>query len=202
MVTTTQVRITETERTSLLRLLAKARAEGVKLTRDQDGRHYATSTSTPGRRYLVTGYSCTCRGFIAHQRCKHLAALLAAKGWLDGTPEPTPPAPMAITLAHVSAHYSLDADPQWMEPFTEIVVDGEPKIRITGDTYALSIYWLEDGRPIDDLTGATPSYLDHAECVRYWIESLDTRVPAHVAMQEAGLFPAGEFVDAEPMVAA
>ena len=200
MINSTEIRITETERTALTRLLAKARTEGVKLTRDQNGRHYASSVSTPGRRYLVTGYSCTCRGFIAHQRCKHLAALLAAKGWLDGTPDPDA-APMAITLAHVDGHYSLANDPEWVEPFTEILVDGEPKIRITGDTFGLSVHWLEGSRPIDDLTGCTPSYLDHYLAVDYWIRSLDDRVPTHVPMQAAGLFPTGEFVDAEPVAA-
>ncbi len=200
MITTTEIRITETERTALTRLLAKARAEGVKLTRDQDGRHFATSTSTPGRRYLVTGYSCTCRGFIAHQRCKHLAALLAAKGWLDGTPDPDS-APITITLAHVDGHYSLDAEPEWMEPFTTILVDGEPKIRIVGDTFGLSAHWLEQGKLIDDLTGAMPPMLDHYLAVDYWIRSLDDRVPTHVAMQNAGIFPTGEFTDAEPVAA-
>ena len=195
MDTITDVRITETERTALTRLLAKAKAEGVKLLRDQDGRHYASSVSRPGTRHYVTAYSCDCRGFIAHQRCKHLAALLSALGWLPGTPEPDP-APMTITLAHVDGHYSLAADPQWMEPQTEILVAGDVKVRITGDTYGLSVHWIENGRPIDDLTGCTPSYMDHYEAVRYWIESLDTRVPAHVPMQDAGLFPAGEFVDA------
>ena len=200
MNTITDVRITETERTALIRLLTKAKAEGVKLLRDQDGRHYASSTSTPGRRYLVTGYSCTCRGFVAHQRCKHHAALLSALGWLQGDPKPDP-APMAITLAHVDGHYSLAVDPEWVEPVTTIQIDGDDKVRVTGDTFGLSVHWIENGRPIDDLTGATPSYLDHYECVRYWIGSLDDRVPTHVPMQAAGIFPAGEFVDAE-MVAA
>jgi len=199
METVTDVRITETERTALARLLAKARAEGVKLTRDQNGRHYASSVSTPGRRYLVTGYSCTCRGFIAHQRCKHLAALLAAKGWLHGAPEPDPG--LTITCAHTDGHYSRDREPEWVEPRTEILVDGESKVRIVGDTCGLLVHWIENGRPIDDLTGCTPSYMDHYGAVAYWIEALDTRVPAHVAMQSAGLFPAGEFVDAEPVAA-
>ncbi len=88
MDTITGVRITETERTALTRLLAKAQAEGVTLIKDRDGRHFASSVSQPGTRHYVTGYSCDCRGFAAHQRCKHLAALLAAKGWLQGTPEP------------------------------------------------------------------------------------------------------------------
>ncbi|MEJ7900502.1 MAG: hypothetical protein WKF63_01575 [Thermomicrobiales bacterium] len=196
---TMEVRIIETERTALTRLLAKAKAEGVKLLRDQDGRHYASSVSRPGTRHYVTAYSCDCRGFVAHQRCKHHAALLSALGWLQGDPEPDPG--MAITCAHVGAHYSLEADPEWREPRTEILVDGDVKVRITGDTFGLHVHWIEGGRPIDDLTGATPSYLDHAEAVRYWIEALDARVPAHVAMQECGLFPAGEFVDAQPVAA-
>ena len=75
------------------------------------------------------------------------------------------------------------------------------KVRIEGDTFGLSVHWIEGGRPIDDLTGTTPSYMDHYEAVRYWIEALDTRVPAHVAMQNAGIFPAGEFVDAQPVAA-
>ena len=200
MINSTEIRITETERTAMSRLLAKARAEGVKLIRDQDGRHFASSVSRPGTLHYVTAYSCDCRGFVAHQRCKHLAALLAAKGWLDGTPEPDP-APMAITLAHVDGHYSLDAEPEWMEPFTTILVDGEPKIRITGDTFDLAVHWLEQGKSIDDLTGAMPSDLDHYGAVDYWIGSLDTRVPAHIPMQNAGLFPAREFVDAEPVAA-
>ncbi len=121
-----------------------------------------------------------------------MAALWSHLGYLD---DPDP-APMTITCAHVGAHYSLAAEPEWMEPRTEIMVDGDVKVRIVGDSYGLSVHWIEQGRPIDDLTGCTPSYLDHAECVRYWIEALDTRVPAHVPMQNAGIFPAGEFVDA------
>ncbi len=185
----------------VMRLAAKARAEGVRLYVDRrDGRHFASSVSHPGTLHYVTGYSCDCRGFATHQRCKHLAALLSALGWLPGTPEPDT-APMTITCAHVDGHYSLDRDPQWMEPFTEILVDGEVKIRIVGDTCQLAVHWIENGRPIDDLTGCTPSMLDHFLTVDYWIRSLDDRVPAHVPMQAAGLFRAGEFVDAE-MVAA
>ena len=184
----------------VMRLAAKAKAEGVRLYVDRrDGRHYASSASTAGRLYFVTLASCTCPGFAAHGHCKHWAALQLAIV-LEGTPEPDP-APMAITLVHVDGHYSLDADPQWVEPRTTILVDGEAKVRVTGDTFGLSVHWIEQGKPIDDLTGATPSYLDHYECARYWIASLDTRVPTHVAMQNAGLFPAGEFVDAESVAA-
>ncbi len=182
----------------IMRLAAKAKQEGVRLYVDRrDGRHYASSATTAGRLYYVTLASCTCPGFATHQRCKHWAALQLAIA-LDGSPDPG----MTITCVHVDGHYSHDVDPEWQEPRTEILVDGDVKVRIVGDTFGLSVHWIEGGRAIDDLTGATPSYLDHAEAVRYWIASLDTRTPAHVPMQEAGIFPTGEFTDAEPMVAA
>ena len=199
MDTITDVRITETECTALTRLLAKARTEGVTLIKDRDGRHFASSVSQPGTLHYVTGLSCDCRGFVSRGRCKHHAALLSALGWLQGDPEPDPA--MTITLAHVDGHYSHEADPEWQEPRTTILVDGDVKVRITGDTFGLSVHWIEQGRPIDDLTGCTPSYLDHYLAVDYWIRSLDDRVPAHVPMQEAGIFPTGEFVDAEPVAA-
>ena len=195
----TRIEITETQRQALTRLLNKARAEGVTLMRDQDGRHYASSVSRPGTRHYVTGYSCDCRGFAAHGHCKHYAALLSSKGWLDVAP--TVIAPLAITCTHVDGHYSLAADPEWMEPVTTIQIDVDDKVQIVGDTFGLSVHWIEHGRPIDDLTGATPSSMDHAEAVRHWIEALDTRVPAHIPMQDAGIFPAGEFIDAQPVAA-
>jgi len=65
----------------------------------------------PGKRYFVTGYSCECRGFIVHQRCKHYAALLSALGWLPGSPDADPG--MVITCAHIDGHYSLEVDPEW-----------------------------------------------------------------------------------------
>jgi len=184
----------------VMRLAAKAKAEGVRLYVDRrDNRHYASSASIEGRLYFVTLASCTCPGFATHQRCKHWAALQLATA-LDGTPEPDPA--MTISCAHVDGHYTLATEPEWMEPRTTILVDGVEKVRIVGDLHGLSVYWIEGGRVIDDMTGATPSYLDHYECVRFWIESLDTRVPAHIPMQDAGLFPADEFVDADSIIAA
>ena len=46
-----------------------------------------------------------------------------------------------------------------------------------------------------------PVMMDHAVADRNWIESLDHRVATHVPMQNAGLFRAGAFVDAEPVAA-
>ncbi len=79
----TQVR-TETREKALVRLAAKAKADGIKLYQDpKDGRFYASSRSKPGTFHYLTGFSCTCRGFITHQRCSHLAALHSALGWLN-----------------------------------------------------------------------------------------------------------------------
>lgn len=89
----THVRIGDVEnRYALTRLADKARTDGIRLFRDRAGRYYASSASEPGRLHYVTGYSCDCRGFMTHQRCKHHAALLAALGWLNAEPEPKKPA--------------------------------------------------------------------------------------------------------------
>ncbi len=88
----TQVRIGSVEnRYALTRLAAKAQQDGIKLFRDRTGRYFASSASCPGTLHYVTGYSCDCKGFITHGRCKHHAALMTALGWVDGTPEPTQP---------------------------------------------------------------------------------------------------------------
>ena len=74
----------------VMRLAAKAKAEGVRLYVDRrDNRHYASSGTTEGRLYFVTLASCTCPGFAAHGHCKHWAALQLAIA-LPGPPEPNP----------------------------------------------------------------------------------------------------------------
>ena len=83
---------------TLTRLLDKARVEGVRLYRDPaDGRYYVSSASTPGRYYLLTGYSCECAGFCQHGHCKHYAALMAALGWIDREPDGPAPTPAACS---------------------------------------------------------------------------------------------------------
>ena len=82
--------INETIDAARIRLAEKARLEGVRILRDnRDNRHYATSTSQPGVLYFVTLMSCTCKGFMTHQRCRHHSALLLAYGQIG--PEPTAP---------------------------------------------------------------------------------------------------------------
>ena len=58
----------------------------------------------PGRCYAVTAYSCTCRGFAGHQRCKHLAALLSALGWLNEAPITPEPAPLVVDVPAPCRH--------------------------------------------------------------------------------------------------
>ncbi len=94
---TTTTRIDLSEREHLERMLAKAHAEGVRILMDDDGRHYATSTSNAIALHYVTGHSCDCPGFAYHGRCKHHAALLQYQGWL-GTPAPQDPTSTALPI--------------------------------------------------------------------------------------------------------
>ncbi len=81
----------ESREAALIRLADQARTTGVKLYMDRkDGRFYASSRSQPGTFHRLSGFSCSCQGFIRHGRCAHLAALHAALGWLEA-PDPTPP---------------------------------------------------------------------------------------------------------------
>jgi hypothetical protein len=63
------------------RLANLAHARGLRLFRDGP-RWYCSSASQPGEAHYVTGFSCTCPGFIAHQRCTHHALLLERLAWL------------------------------------------------------------------------------------------------------------------------
>ena len=195
------VHLSETHDAALVRLAHKARAEGIRLYRDRnDGRHYASSASTPGRLHYVTGLSCDCVGFATHRRCQHFAALLAALGWLATDPEPAPA--MVVSVAHVNGFYSLpglnDRGGEWCEPVSTILVDGRETIRITGDAFGIRVSWLEGGRVVDDMTACTPAGASHDQGVVYWLESLGGDVPAHVITQDAGLFDAYAFADDVP----
>ena len=91
----------ESREDALIRLADQARTSGVRLYMDRkDGRFYVSSRSQPGTFHRLSGFSCSCRGFIGHGRCAHLAALHAALGWLD--PEPTPPASTACPVCNGS----------------------------------------------------------------------------------------------------
>jgi len=63
------------------RLADLAHQRGLQLFRDGP-RWFCSSASAPGESHYVTGYSCDCAGFFAHQRCTHYALLLERLGWL------------------------------------------------------------------------------------------------------------------------
>jgi hypothetical protein len=172
----------ETRREALRCLLAVAQESGIRLLRDHDGRYYATSALEPELLHRVSPDSCSCRGFAAHRRCRHVAALLDHLGQLQ--PDPTPP--MRVTCAHVEGHYGLEAEPQWHEPQTELLVDGEVKVRIVGDASELSVHWIEGGGPIDDLVGCMPAFPRHGEVVEYSLCRLGAPAPAD-ALQACGI---------------
>lgn len=126
-----------------------------------------------------------------------LSALLSALGWLQSDPDTDPDT--TIACVHTNGHYCLDREPVWVEPRTEIMVDGEVKVVVEGDMYSLTIHWIENGRPIDDMSGCLPAGLDHYGAVKHWIEALGTRVLAHAAMQDARLLPPNEFTNDDPV---
>src|SRR5215210_6212734 len=67
-----------------------AHQRGLRLFRDGP-RWYCSSASTAGGCHYVTGLSCDCPGFIAHQRCTHHALLLERLGWLPEVEVPVSP---------------------------------------------------------------------------------------------------------------
>ena len=78
------------------RLAAHARARGIRVLHEPiSGEYYTTSATDPERLYRVTGFSCSCPGFIRWGRCGHHALLLDHLGWLgDDDPDPTPVTPL------------------------------------------------------------------------------------------------------------
>jgi len=68
------------------RLADLAHERGLQLFRDGP-RWYCSSASNPGTCYFLTGLSCSCQGFVAHQRCSHYALLLERLGWLPEVEE-------------------------------------------------------------------------------------------------------------------
>jgi hypothetical protein len=179
----TTIRTVETGEQALQRLFTVARECGTRILRDHEGRFYGTSASEPEVLHPVGPDSCSGRGFLAHGRCRHIAALLDHLGQL---PDPTPSPSMTITCAHVEGHYGLEPDPQWHETQTELLVNGEVKLRIVGDADGLTIHRIENGRPIDDLTGCTPAFLSHGGVAEYWLRTLGAPAPVDAWVQAAG----------------
>lgn len=81
----------------LWRLAEQGRSNGViVLTECNSGARFASSATQPGVIYYLTAYSCTCPGFVAHQRCQHHSLLLAELGWLPDDEDETDSVPAAM----------------------------------------------------------------------------------------------------------
>src|SRR4051812_18964062 len=94
---TPTVKPRETWEQAVNRLALQAQETGIKVFCHDLGARvevFATSVSRPGTLHRVTLLSCDCEGFVRHQRCSHVAALLAEVGELP--PLPTPPTPAAM----------------------------------------------------------------------------------------------------------
>ncbi len=102
------------------RLAEEAERRGVRIFVEPiSGEHFATSGSKATILYRLTGFSCTCKGFLRWQRCSHHSLLLAQLGWLpDPEPEPDPdpspvspalPAPGLVPCPHCDATGRLTA---------------------------------------------------------------------------------------------
>lgn len=187
---TQQIRIGSVEnRYALTRLADKARTDGIRLYRDPvDGRHYASSASEPGRLHYVTGYSCDCRGFMTHQRCKHHAALLAAMGWLTDKPEPDPPG--ATLRIHRTGDYYDDRG-FYVDPSAVIFVSGVARVRLEGDGHELRTHWFSPAGLPAGIAPETPRGMTHEQAVEHWASQLaqvHARRNVHGLLQAASIF--------------
>lgn len=80
------------------RLADLAHERGLRLFRD-GSRWYCSSASASGGCHYVTGLSCDCQGFMAHQRCTYHALLLERLGWLPEIDPELPELPGSLTPA-------------------------------------------------------------------------------------------------------
>jgi hypothetical protein len=86
----------------LHRLAAVAQKRGLRLTQEREGVWFCSSASNPDAPHYVTALSCDCRGFIEHQRCSHLAALLDHLGWLPEVVAEPEDAPATVPCGNCS----------------------------------------------------------------------------------------------------
>jgi hypothetical protein len=138
----------------------------------------------------VTGFSCDCRGFVAYQRCSHLAALHAALGWLNADPEPEPDPPGAALRVHHTGDYYDDRG-VYVDPSSVIFVEGEPRVRLDGDGYDLRTHWTSPGWLPANISPETPRGMSHQQALEYWaiqLAQVQARRNIHIVLQAAGIF--------------
>jgi hypothetical protein len=94
----------------LHRLADRAIAKGIRLFEEPiSGDTFATSSRHPRLLYRLTAWSCTCPGFVSHQRCMHLALLMLETGMLPDLPDPEPdPEPDPVPVAQVAVAFAED----------------------------------------------------------------------------------------------
>ncbi len=98
----------------LWRLAELAERRGIRiLVEPISGEHFATSGSKDNILYRLTGFSCTCKGFLHWQRCSHHSLLLSQLGWLpDPDPDPASPTPAAAAALEPDACPDCDGSGQ------------------------------------------------------------------------------------------
>jgi len=110
------------------------------------------------------------------------------------------PGPGTLSVIHVGGHYAEggwligNGCPEWREPVTDVEVDNDNTVRITGDDFDTKVSWLEHDRVVDDLTGVAPT-IGHYDTVAHWILSLNESADVASLLQHAGLFPDDTFTD-------
>ncbi len=109
----TQLRSQESREHALARLLAVARESGVQLLQDDRGTYWCTSASEPSLIHAVSATSCSCRGYLFHARCRHIAALLSHLGELPD-PTPEPPAAVACPQCHGTGVLEVVHHARWV----------------------------------------------------------------------------------------
>jgi len=187
----------ETHSEALVRLLQVARESGVQLKTDHEGHFWATSVSEPGRLYAVSESSCGCRGFAAHGRCRHLAALLSHLGKLEAAVK----APV-IELRHTAGGWvDDDLTPagmvRWVRASTSLLIGGVEEVRVTGDDTAIVATFRPGTVSATDLKVLG----SHFATVTHYARMLDPE-GFEAALAAAEMFAPSEFLEEAELVAA
>jgi hypothetical protein len=115
----------ETWEQAVNRLALQAQETGVKIFVHDLGTRvefFATSVGRPGTLHRVTLFSCDCAGFVRHQRCSHVAALLAEVGELPPLPPTPTPAEMVERRAEqVTAQAAVHVEEQARKWLTSLI---------------------------------------------------------------------------------
>jgi len=130
----------ETHANVMARLLKKAQDEGVELLMESDSEEwFATSGTMPGVIYRVSEHGCSCRGYVAFNRCKHFAL------YLDTHHRPLDPVALAQRRAERVCDWHANNEAharRWLSSLIAKQDAGEvvPDADIRGATAAVATY--------------------------------------------------------------